>query len=310
MTPGTRDRVLIFANPIAGRGKGGTLAGRILTRLRADGFDVHLHTDRPDKLDPAWLHPAPRAAVVIGGDGTLRAVAEHLFHGLNTPDALRGSDTPLLIVPLGTANLMVRHLGIRWDDHHVDAQVSEAIRKRRVVHLDTARANGRLFLLMAGIGFDAHVVHELDRTRRGALWGYASYAIPAALAVHGYAYPPLRVTVDSRVVFPSQPAVAFVGNIAEYGTGFPLLPHARPDDGLLDVCVLPCKSKFELANLFLRAAAGEHTLTEGAVYTKGRHITVETVDGQAVPVQVDGDSAGYTPVQIDLLPLRLPFLVP
>jgi diacylglycerol kinase (ATP) len=304
------DRVLIFANPIAGRGRGGTLARRLLTRLRAERYDVILHTERPEAFDRSLLDPPPRAAIVIGGDGTLRAVAEHLFLGLNTPDQMRGSEIPLLIIPLGTANLMVRHLGIRWDDPQLEQDVSDAIARRRLIRLDTARANGRLFLLMAGIGFDAHVVHELDRTRRGPLWGYASYAIPAALAVQGYAYPPLSVTVDSRLVFPAQPAVAFVGNVAEYGTGFPLLPHARPDDGLLDVCCLPCRSKLDLLRLFVQAASGEHTMAEGAVYTKGRHILIETPGREPVPVQVDGDSAGYTPVHIDLLPLRVPFIVP
>jgi diacylglycerol kinase family enzyme len=304
------NRILIFANPIAGRGRGGTLARRLLTRLRAERYDVILHTERPETFDRRLLDPPPRAAIVIGGDGTLRAVAEHLFLGLNTPDEMQGSEVPLLIIPLGTANLMVRHLGIRWDDPQLEDDVSDAITRRRVIRLDTARANGRLFLLMAGIGFDAHVVHELDRTRRGPLMGYVSYALPAALAVQGYTYPPISVTVDSRVVFPAKPAVAFVGNVAEYGTGFPLLPQARPDDGLLDVCVLPCRSKLDLVRLFMDAVVGEHMMTEGAVYTKGRHIRIETPGSEPVPVQVDGDSAGYTPVQIDLLPLRVPFLIP
>jgi diacylglycerol kinase (ATP) len=119
------------------------------------------------------------------------------------------------------------------------------------------------------------------------------------------------VTVDGRVVFPSAPAIAFVGNVAEYGTGFPILPKARPDDGLFDVCVLPCRNRGDMLKFFLQATTGEHLMEEGVVYVKGRSVRIESAASEKpVPVQVDGDPAGHTPVEIDLLPVRLPFIVP
>src|SRR5438045_662783 len=131
------------------------------------------------------------------------------------------------------------------------------------------RADGKLFLLMTGVGFDAAVVHELDRVRRGPI-GYVDYLLPAALALRGYEYPSLRVTVDGREVWRPAPAVAFVGNVREYGTGFPILPDARPDDGQLDICVMPCRTPFDLARLFLQSLSGEHLREEGVVYLRGR----------------------------------------
>ena len=62
---------------------------------------------------------------------------------------------PILVVPFGTANLMGRHLGLKWDDDAIDRQALDAIRHGTVLRLDAARANGRLFLLMAGVGIDA-----------------------------------------------------------------------------------------------------------------------------------------------------------
>src|SRR5258705_513488 len=88
------------------------------------------------------LNRSGAAAIVIGGDGTLRAVAERLMEV--------AADVPLLIVPMGTANLMGRHLGIAWDDEHVEQQVLDALQNGRQVHIDTATANGRLLLLVAG----------------------------------------------------------------------------------------------------------------------------------------------------------------
>jgi diacylglycerol kinase (ATP) len=295
----TSDRVLIFANPIAGRGQGIRIAEVLERRLVADGYLVRKLFDRPTELNDDDLQGTARAAIVIGGDGTLRGVAERLLQADMLP--------PLLPVPLGTANLMGRYLGIRGNESDLAERVSAGITRHKVLFLDAGRANGRLFLLIAGIGFDAQIVHHLDRLRRGPI-RFWDYLLPAALSVHEYPAAPLRVTLDGREIFPEGQALAFIGNLAEYGTGFPVTPFARPDDGLLDVCVLPCRSRSELIQMFLLAAAGEHVRAEGVVYQRGRHVRIESP--VSVPIQLDGDPAGHTPVEIDLLAVRVPFIVP
>ncbi len=292
--------VLIFTNPIAGRGMGVVIARQLEHRLVADGYRVQVHIDRAEDLPAGQLPPIARAAIVIGGDGTLRSVTQHLI------DANPNSVPPLLPIPLGTANLMGRHLGINWDRRNFAGDVSAAVRARKLVNLDAGRANGRIFLLMVGVGFDAGVVHELDRVRAGPIQ-FSSYALPMLSVLGSYHYPAIGVWADDREIFPPAPAVAFVGNVAEYGTGFPVLPLARPDDGLLDVCVLPCRSTGDLAHWALLAAAGEHLQSEGAVYVRAKRVSI--VSKRATPVQIDGDPAGQTPVIVDLLPFKLPFIV-
>jgi diacylglycerol kinase (ATP) len=157
------------------------------------------------------------------------------------------------------------------------------------------------------VGIDAAVVHELDRLRSGPI-NLASYALPSLLALRNYAYRPLRVEMDGQTVLDNQPAMAFVGNVSEYGTGFPILVHARSNDRLLDVCVLPCNSMSQLARLLMAAATGDHLREEGVIYAKCRSVRI---DGpQPVPVQIDGESSGFTPLKIDLLPSGLAFIVP
>jgi diacylglycerol kinase (ATP) len=293
------DQILIFANPIAGRGVGAKIANELERQFTGDGLKVFKYLEKPSELsDEELRHPA-RAAIVIGGDGTLRGVAERLIQA--------GSVPPLLPVPLGTANLMGRHLGIRWDPANVVRQVRQAVNAGKIRRLDAGRANGQLFLLMAGIGFDAQVVYHLDRLRRGPIQIW-DYVVPAALSLLTPPVWPLRVSLDGREIFPEQSGLAFVGNLSEYATGFPVVPYARADDGLLDVCVLPCRSHVDLVRLFLLAAAGEHVQSEGVIYERGKHVEIDS-PGQ-VMVQVDGDPAGYTPVRIDLLPTQLPFIVP
>jgi diacylglycerol kinase family enzyme len=115
------------------------------------------------------------------------------------------------------------------------------------------------------------------------------------------------VEVDGRKVFERGPAVAFVGNVKEYGTGFEILPRAKSDDELLDVCVLPAKRPGELIKHLMAAAAGEHIHGEGVVYVKGKRVKITSP--QPVAVQADGDPAGWTPVEMELLTTRVAFLM-
>ena len=298
------EAVLVFANSIAGRGRGKVIASRLSEALTHAGCNVRVFLDPPDKIVLSDIRDVglARAAVIIGGDGTLRTVTERLIQAFDMD-----SMPPLLVVPLGTANLMARHLGIDWHGTREVSSVVAAIDRRKIVFLDAARANGQLFLLMAGVGMDGHVIHELDRVRVGPI-DLASYVLPVAMAMQKYTYPAIRVEVDGIHVFGPAPGMAFIANAPEYGTGFPILPQARSDDGLLDICALPCKSRAEMLNLLMSAAAGEHLEVEGAQTLQGRRIRVEA--DEPIPVQLDGEAGGFTPLEIELLPTKVGFIVP
>jgi diacylglycerol kinase (ATP) len=298
------DEVLLFANSIAGRGRGKAIATRVSQTLTSAGYGVREFLERPEQIAPARLQgerPA-RAAIVIGGDGTLRNVAELLFKAFE-PDRL----PPLVVVPLGTANLIAKHLAIDWQGARAATRIVAAIAARKIVLLDAARANGQLFLLMTGAGLEGHIIHELDRVRVGPI-DLTSYVFPVAIAMHKYTYPAIRVAVDGELIFGPTPGMAFIANAPEYGIGFPILPEAKSDDGLLDICVLPCNSRTQILDLLLRAAAGEHLDVEGVEYRRGKHIRVDA--DQPIAVQVDGEAAGFTPLEVELLRVKVPFIVP
>jgi diacylglycerol kinase family enzyme len=298
-------QALIFVNPIAGRGRGRGFASKIGQRLERSGLRVRTFDDPPPLVDSADLGDLSStvAAVTIGGDGTMRAAAQRLLEETGDKAA---NVPPIVVVPLGTANLMAKHLRLKWKMRSIDQEVADAVKTCKTVMLDAARANGRLFLLMAGVGLDATVVHELDRTRRGPI-DVTSYTLPLLWALRQYDYPPLRVVVDGRCVAESVPALAFVGNVREYGTGFPILTRAASDDHLLDVCVLPCGSSMQAMRLAVLVTTGDHVSESGVVYTKGRSIQIESA--KPVPVQIDGEAAGLTPLAVELLPVGLRFIV-
>jgi diacylglycerol kinase (ATP) len=290
--------VAIIANPIAGQGKGRATAERVRESLESADIQCTVIFDLPtvnrDEL------ASMGAIVAIGGDGTLRAVAGRFLDALSTIP-------PLLPVPMGTANLMGRYLGIDWRAADFGQRIVQSLKRGKISMLDAADVNGQIFLLMASVGVDAQVIHEMDNLRRGPI-KYASYVLPAALAIANYHYNALEVIADDEEIFASAPAMAMVANISEHGVGFPLAPDARPDDGMLDILVIPVESPVDAVQKFLHAAAGEHLLIEGVVYTRGKRIEIRSPE--PAPIQIDGDSAGYTPAVINLLPVRVPFVVP
>lgn len=291
--------VMIFANPIAGRGRGESMARQIETRLTQDGYDVRLFFNKAADVPADQLQIPCRAMVVIGGDGTIRSTLQQVIQA----DALH----PIIPVPLGTANMMAKYLEIHLTATDLASRVSAAVASPRVQLLDAGRANGILFIQVAGVGFDAHLVNHLYKRRNGPITPL-SYTIPSLLALRDYKPEAIRVSCDGVQVFPEQPGFAFVGNLSQYGTGFPVLVDAKPNDGLLDLCVVPCRTRSDLIQMFLAASVGQHLGAEGVVYLKGKQIEITAPD--AVPLQLDGDPAGTTPVKIDLLPVKIPFIVP
>jgi diacylglycerol kinase family enzyme len=304
-------RILIFANPVAGTGKGRLLAQRLGDCFTREGWESQIVQERPEEASEQML-AGMTAAVSIGGDGTLRSVVERVTEGGRT------EGPGVLVVPMGTANLMGRHLGVGLGMRGVEERAVAAIRGKRIVRLDVGKVSsrngphggeteGRLFLLMVGVGLDGAIVHALDRVRKGPI-GFASYLRPAFETLAGYAFHEIEVEVDGQVVWRMGPAVAFAGNVKEYGTGFPILPLARSDDELLDVCVLPARSARDLIEHAVAMVAGEHHLREGVVYVKGKRVAVRSKE--AVAVQADGDPAGWTPVEMELMKTRVGFIVP
>lgn len=297
-------RVLLFANPLSGRGRGTTLLTSILPAIVGRGFDVeacieHAATFNVIPDDATKLH----AVVVIGGDGTLRTVVERLGQ-------LLGFDhiPPILFIGLGTANLMQRHLQLSYPrDDALAKHVADLVERRNTTLIDVGETNGKLFLLMASCGFDAAVVHAVAEARTGPIT-MMTYVAPALAALRDADFVNVRVEVDGQLIFENSPALVFVGNVAEYGTGFPVLTLADSRDGQLDVCVLPYNSRPALALIAASTTVGLHQRLPGTIYTNGKHVRITS--DKPLPLQVDGDAAGHTPADIRLLGQQVRFIVP
>ena len=294
--------VLIFANPLSGRGRGMAILKQVAPAIEAAGFGVVCCVDPPNQFDFGDVPNDLSTIVVIGGDGTLRAVVDRLLRLIGVAEI-----PPILVIGFGTANLMQAHLRLKYDRRSLAARVVALIEARRTTHIDVGVAGDQAFLLMASCGFDAGVVHALSRLRAGPITKL-SYLLPGLDRLRSLEFTPLTVEVDGVVLHTDRPAQVFVGNVAEYGTGFPVLDQADSSDGLLDVCVIPCDDHAALARLAWHVMRGEHRLLPDVRYARGRDIFIHAAKPHSV--QIDGEPAGETPARFGLLDARIGFIVP
>ena len=244
--------------------------------VRAKGHVVEPHvtleTGDATALTAAAARAGVDAVIAIGGDGTLNEVV----------NGLDGFDTPLGIIPLGTANDFATQAGIPADvDHAMDV-----ILHRKPVCIDTASLNGRRFLNVSTGGVGAEATAETPAEAKETL-GPVAYAITGVRKFAGFE--------SYRATFRG-PAFAFDGEFMMFavgvtrasGGGTLVTPNASVTDGLLDVCVVEAMGRAEFARLLLKIKRGEHLGEPGVRYAQLPSVLIES--DTSLSVNVDGES--------------------
>jgi len=294
--PGQEQIVLLSVNPRAGARSGADRVVALESALADRGMVTERHTDIDTIAQRAQAYFEDgklHTVVAAGGDGTVSLVLNHTPVGV-----------PLAILPLGTENLLARYYRLTISPE----RLAELICSGQTVSVDAGQANGRLFMLMVGIGFDAQVVSEVDRRRTGHIYKW-SYFKPILAAVRTYQYPAMRIRIDEQSF--SEPVCwAFVANVPRYAGGLSIVPQADETDGLLDLCTLR-RGRFWPGIKYLAAVVFRwHARLRDCEMKQAKRLRIEPVDGMAIPFQLDGDPGGDLPLDIEILPGRLRLVVP
>ncbi|MBI3463719.1 MAG: hypothetical protein HY000_11785 [Planctomycetes bacterium] len=231
--------------------------------------------------------------VAAGGDGTVADVINEM-----------PASVPLATLPVGNENLFAQEFGFSSGGEWLARVIADG-RTRRI---DLGRAGGRLFSLMLSVGFDAEVVHRVARWRSSGdalkRVNRLSYAKPILGAIRSYSYHAVDLVADAIRVRGTH---ALVFNLPRYGFHLPFAPDATADDGLLDWVVFERPGLAALASYMIALMLGRHRTRRDVYHGRARRIRIE---GPApVPVQMDGDPGGSTPVQIEVMPQALTVLV-
>jgi YegS/Rv2252/BmrU family lipid kinase len=228
-----------------------------------------------------------------GGDGTVMEVARGIM----------GLETPLAILPGGTANLMAVELGI---PRNLSKAAELAVDERSAIHsIDVGRTGAGYFLLRVGMGFPARKVEYAERELKDR-FGVMAYTLAALKAVKAKDEANYHLTIDGKS-FDIRTLACEVYNAGNMGVaGTSPVPGISVEDGLLDLVVLR-----ESVSRTLLTHDIEHSIHPGDDlfdHWQARQIRIESDPPQ--PLHIDGEMVGATPITIEILPRAIRVLTP
>ncbi len=259
-----------------------------------DIVDIHLtrSLNHASELTKAAVEGNYDTVMIAGGDGSVRVVLE----------AAAGSRVPVLIIPSGTENLLACELGLDGTLANSIAAVDHGV----VREIDLGKVNGKHFMAVIGVGFDAQVVKYVHQKRNGHITPM-NYLWPLARTFWSYKFHPIKVVADGRQIC-DDPALVFVSNIERYAIGLGIAPGADCSDGYLDITIFKCKSRCRLLwQSCLTSLRMDHKSSQ-VIRLKCQNVEISC--NHSVPVQLDGDDGPELPLNISVDPAYAHILTP
>ena len=270
-------KITILFNPSAGGGKATRALDEAVEVLRRGGVNPQILESRNSQhlveLARNAREDKPDVVVAAGGDGTVHDVLNGIFP----------CEIPLGIIPVGRGNDLARGLGIPFGPR----QAAEVLLKGATREIDLAQVRGA--------NDHARRVHG----RLAYLWGILR-------CLKFYRAQPLEL-VSEKQNFSGEVMFAVVGNNTSYGDGVKMTPRARLDDGLLDVCIIPQMSKWELLRWIPSAYRGGHLAHPRIVYFQASRITLTSA--ARLELFGDGEFLQELPATIEVMSRALRVVV-
>ena len=281
---------VIIGNPNSGRAGNRERLKRYAQIIGAGGLDVEVwNTERPDHATDLATRAGDKLVIAAGGDGTVNEVVNGL-----------SKDATLGVIPLGTANVFARELGLPMKPE----EVCERIRDGQVSPIDVGIATDRegterKFTCMAGMGFDANVVNEVTPGLKRYL---KILAFPlAALKVYLQGDLPNLHVVQGDTTYVTQ--FAIVANGHYYGGDFRVTDSSTLTTGSLEVILVDRVGRLLRADVLTRILAKKPLDRSMRSFATGELRAKSP--GAEVPVQIDGEIWGHLPMSFRIEPATL-----
>ena len=267
-----------------------------------------LVSERPGHLGALAARAAENGAellVVVGGDGSVHEVVNGLL------SANRAGDAELAFLPQGTGKDVVRSLRVPRDLNGALATARDGV--VREIDVGVARFTGHdgapaaaFFVNFAGAGISGAIAHRANSASK-ALGGRMSFMWATVTVFARWRTVPMTVRVDGAERNGRMLEVLAMNGDYTAG-GMWMAPEARPDDGTLDVVVMGDVTKLDFLTAFPRIYRGTHLTHPKIELLRGREVDVSAE--RPLPVVLDGEQPGTTPVRFEVHDQRLRVRVP
>ncbi len=296
---------VFLVNPASANGKTGKRWPQIARAAHAAGLRGEaLFSDAPGQLGDLARKATDEGAtllVVVGGDGTVHEVVQ----GIAGRDGVE-----LALIPRGTG----------WDfarTHEISKNLGDALRiategtskpfdlGRASYAVDGAEATA-WFANIASVGMSGAVAAKANATTK-ALGAKTSYLMALGVVFARWQNVPLRVRVDAEERHAlMEDAIVAVGRYL--AGGMMITPDAEPDDGLFDVLLIGDVTKAELVRVMPKIYRGTHLPHPKGEVLRGAAVEIEA--DEPLPIQLDGEQPGTTPVRFEIAPAAIRLRVP
>jgi YegS/Rv2252/BmrU family lipid kinase len=234
-------------------------------------------------------------AVAAGGDGTVSEVA----------NAVAGRPTALALLPVGTANVLARELGIPIDLQQAVALIAG---QHATKAIDAMKVGDRHFVLQIGIGLDSLMIRDTDRESKRR-FGQIAYLWTLGTRLLGYQPRRFTVYADGERRRPRAAQVLIANGGALGVQSLRWGPNITPSDGQIDVCVIGARTLIDYLGLVWHTLTGQQRRNRNVRYMHAQRSIAVNAD-RPLPVQADGEIIGETPVQVTVVPAAVNVVVP
>lgn len=229
--------------------------------------------------------------IVSGGDGTIHEVINSMLEC--------NLDLPLGVIPSGTSNDFAAHMQL---DKNINDSI-DTITNGKIKTIDVGKVNDKYFFNVASAGLMTSVAHSADSILKNTL-GKIAYYLKGLGELPNFRALKMRIVADEQVIEDD----VFLFLVMNSGTvgGFPnLVPHAKIDDGKLDLLIVNKCNLPELMGLFISFLKGIHCDNKYVTYLQAENIYIECAE--ELDSDLDGELGPQLPLDIKIVPKKIKF---